>query len=306
MWIQKPGLINDRMVLLGTRQINMYLLKGDVHMLVGGGAPWIVPELTNQIKNWGIDMQQVRYLFVGHSHYDHAGAVPFLQKRYPHLEVLASRQAARYFDMPKAVSNAGKFSMAALRRRRVPDTVEGVPLNFDTIRLARVLGDDEQIEIGSDLVFRALETPGHSRCAMVLYAEEQKWLFPSDAMSIPINKGGDFACTASESFSDFVRSLKRLENLDVRLCAWEHFGLMTGKHAHQIVQRVLRSTLTYKETLKKQVEKTGDMEATADWAARRWLDQTAFDFIPFDVMLYICRQMVRNAVEEELPDGYLH
>lgn len=306
MWIQNPGIINEHMVLLGTPQTNIYLLKGDVHMLVGGGAPWVVPELMNQINNWNIDMQQVRYLFVGHSHYDHAGAVPFLQKRYPHLEVLASRQAARYFDMPKAVRNACKFSNVTLRRRGIANTVEGISLDFDTIRLARILGDDERIEIGSDLVFRTVETPGHSRCSMALYSDEQKWLFPSDAMSIPISNGMDFACTASESFSDFVRSLKRLENLDVRLCAWEHYGLMTGKHTHQIVQRVLRSTLTYKATLKKRVEKTGDMEATADWAARRWLDQTAFDFIPFDVMLYICRHMVRNAVEEELTDGYLN
>jgi glyoxylase-like metal-dependent hydrolase (beta-lactamase superfamily II) len=302
MWIQEPGIINDRMVLLGTPQNNIYLLKGDVHMFVGGGAPWMVPELMNQIKNWSIDMQQVRYLFIGHTHFDHAGAVPFLQKRYPHLEVLASREAARYFDIPKAVSNARKFGRTALSRMGIADTFEGISLDFDHIRLARVLDDDERIEIGSDLVLRAIETPGHSRCAMTLYAENQKWLFPTDAMSIPINNGWDFACTASESFSDYVRSLKRLENLDICLCAWEHYGLMTGRHAYQIVQRVLRSTLAYKESLKKKAEDSGDVEATAHWAARQWLDQTAFEFIPFDVMLYICRQMVRNAVEEEF-DG---
>ena len=300
MWIKTPGIINDRMVLLGTGQNNIYLLKGEVHMLVGGGAPWMVPELMDQIKDWDIDMQRIQYLFVGHSHFDHAGAVPFLQKRYPHLKILASQEAARFLAMPKAVKNARKFCKDALNRMGIPDTVEGISLDFDPIDHVQVLGDDERIDIGDGLVLRAFETPGHSRCTMALYAEEQKWLFPSDAMSIPIHEGWDFACMASESFVDYVRSLKRLEKLDVSLCAWEHFGLMTDKHAHQIVQRVMDSTLVYKETLKKKVEGSGDVEAVIDWAAHQWLDQTGFKFIPFNMMHYICKQMVRNAIEEEL------
>ena len=300
MWIQKPGIINDHMVMLGTRQNNIYLLKGDIHMLVGGGGPWMVQELMDQIKAWNIDMQRVQYLFVGHSHYDHAGAVPYLQKRYPHLEILASQEAARFLAMPKAVKNARKFCQDALSRMGVADTVEGIPLDFDTIEHVRVLGDGERVDIGKDLVLRAFETPGHSRCAMTLYAEEQKWLFPTDAMSIPIHEGWDFACTASESFVDYVRSLKRLENLEVDLCAWEHFGLMTGEHVQKIVQRVLRSTLAHKEDLKKQVEASGDVEAVVDEATRQWLEQTGFKFLPTNVMRYICQQMVRNAMEEDM------
>ena len=97
MWIREPGIINDRLVMLGTVQNNIYLLKGDVYAFVGGGGPWMVPELMDQIKAWNIDMQRVQYLIIGHSHFDHAGAVPFLQKRYPHLEILASQEAARFF-----------------------------------------------------------------------------------------------------------------------------------------------------------------------------------------------------------------
>jgi len=271
-------------------------------MLVGGGGPWMIRELMGQIKAWNIDIERVKYLFVGHSHFDHCGAVPFLQKRYPHLEILASQEAARFFTMPKAVQNARKFCQEALGRMGVPDTVEGISVDFDTIDPVRVLGDNERIDLGGGLELQAFETPGHSRCSMTLYAEEQKWLFPSDALSIPIYEGWDFACTASESFVDYMRSLKRLEKLEVSLCAWEHFGLMTDVHAYQIVQRVLRSTLAYKDSLKKQVDASGDVEAVVDQATRQWLHQTGFEFIPVDVMRHICRRMVRNAIEEELAD----
>lgn len=305
MWMKTPGIVNDHLVFLGTPQNNIYLLKGEVDMLIGGGGQWIVPDIMAQIQSAQIDMQRVQYLFVGHSHFDHCGAVPYLQKRYPHLQILASKEATRYFGMQKAVDNARKFGRKALLQMGVSIEFEGVSLDFDTIRVSRILKDGDTIDIGKKMVVQAFETPGHSRCSMALYAKAQRWLFPSDSMAIPTDNGWQFACTASESFCDYVKSLKRLDKLPVELCAWEHYGLMTGSHAQQIIQRVLQSTLAHKEILKDHVEQTNDVDATAGWAAREWLAQTGFKFIPFEVMQYICRQMVRNAVEEELAAGDL-
>jgi len=302
MWLQKPGIVNDHLVLLGTRENNIYLLKGDVDMLVGGGCQWIVRELMQQIQTWKIDMQRVKYLFVGHSHFDHCGAVPFLQRRYPHLQVLASRQAAKYFTMPKAVKNARIFGRQALQQMGASNDFEGISLDFDTIQVKRVLQDGDRVDLGQGMMAFFVETPGHSRCAMTLYLKKQKWLFPSDALSLPITDGRQFVCTASESFVDYINSLDRLDALEVELCAWEHFGLMTGDHVRRIIPRVKQSTLAYKQMLKTHVEQSGDVEATARWAARQWLAQTQFKFIPFDVMHHICRQMVQNAMKEKLTD----
>lgn len=302
MWMQTPGIVNDHLVFLGTRENNIYLLKGDVDMLVGGGSQWIVPDLMEQIQGWKIDMQRVKYLFVGHTHYDHCGAVPFLQKRYPHLQVLASRQAAKYFNMPKAVNNARTFGRQALQQMGVANEFEGTSLDFDAIRVNCVLHDGAPVDLGQGMLACVFETPGHSRCAMSLYLKEQKWLFPSDALSLPLDGGRQFACTASESFVDYMDSLNLIDSLEVELCAWEHYGLMTGEHVKGIVSRVKHATLAHKEMLKTHVEQSGDVEATAKWAAREWLAQTQFKFIPFDVMHHICRQMVQNAVKEKLTD----
>jgi glyoxylase-like metal-dependent hydrolase (beta-lactamase superfamily II) len=218
------------------------------------------------------------------------------------LQVLASRQAAKYFNMPKAVNNARTFGRQALKQMGASNEFEGISLDFDTIGVDRVLQDGDQVDLGQGMVALVFETPGHSRCALTLYLKEQRWLFPSDALSLPIDDGRRFACTASESFVDFMNSLDRMEALEVELCAWEHYGLITGEHVRRIVSRVKQSTLAYKEMLKTHVAQSGDVEATAEWAARQWLAQTQFKFIPFDVMHHICRQMVQNAGKEKLTD----
>ncbi|UCF93889.1 MAG: MBL fold metallo-hydrolase [Desulfobacterales bacterium] len=303
MWIQDLGEFDERLTLLGTRQNIIYLAQGDRHMLIGGGGAWIVPELEQQIRERQIDMDRVRYLLIGHSHYDHCGAVPYLQKRYPHIEVLASHGAVKLFGMEKAVNNMRAFSRQALEQMGRPLEFQGVSTEFDGVRVARALRDGDRIDLGGNLSFNVFETPGHSRCALTVYTPEQQWLFPTDSMAIPVGNGNEFICTASESYAVYLNSLLKLVDLDIQACAWEHYGIMTDEHARDIVRRIIFSTLEYKRALGEHVAQSGDAESTARWAARVWLEKTAFDFLPFDVMIHIVRKMVANAVEEQLDEA---
>ncbi len=300
MWIQAPGAVNDRLMLFGTPRNILYLVKGDRYMLIGGGVQWIVPELERQFREYQIDIDRIEYLLIGHTHYDHCGAVPYLQRRYPHLQVLASREAEKLYGMEKAIRNMRKFSHQVMQNMGLPLELDGVSLEFDKIHVDRTLTDGDRVDLGSGLSFGIIETPGHSRCSMALYAPQQKWLFPSDSMAVPVGKRDGFVSTASESFIVYLDSLKKLTALDIRLCAWEHFGVMTQEDVRDIVGRVIRYTLEYKRQLAEHAGQTGDVEETARWAARNFLDTTGFEFVPFDVSLYIQRVMVKNALEEQV------
>jgi glyoxylase-like metal-dependent hydrolase (beta-lactamase superfamily II) len=303
MWIEEVGEINEQLMLLGTRKTIMYLLKGDRYTLLGGGGQWIVPELERQFREFQIDMDRVQYLVVGHTHYDHCGAVPYLQKRYPHLQVLASQQALNLYSMEKAVRNMRTFSQQVMQELGLPMEFEGISLEFDGVRVARTLREGERLDLGGQLSFRVYETPGHSRCAITLYEPQKKWLFPTDSMALPVDAGNRFASTASESFIVYLDSLKKLAGLEVDLCAWEHFGVMTAGDAKDIVRRVMRFTLEYKRRLAAHVDQTGDIEETARRFAQDWLDITGFEFLPQPVMLHITRGMVQKALEEQVDEA---
>jgi 2-aminobenzoylacetyl-CoA thioesterase len=303
MWIHQVGAINDELVLLGSRKSVMYLVKGDPWMLIGGGGQWIVPELERQLREFQIDMNRVRYLVVGHTHYDHCGAVPYLQRRYPHLQVLASQQAASLYSMEKALRNMRNFSQQVMQELGLPMEHEGISLEFDEVRVARALKEGDRIDLGPQFSFEVIETPGHSRCAMTLYEPQRKWLFPSDSMGPPVNGPNEFLPTASESFVVYLDSLKKLADREVTLCAWEHFGVLTDEDAKDIVKRVMRSTIDYKNRLVDHYHQTTDIDKTAQWAAREWLDISGFEFLPFPIMTYITRQMVKNALEETVDAG---
>ncbi len=300
MWIQTPGAVNDRLMLLGTPKNIVYLVKGDRYMLVGGGGQWMVPELVRQFREYRIDMDRVKYLLIGHSHYDHCGIVPYMLTRYPHLQVLASTEAKRIFEMEKAQRNMRNFSRQVMQDLGLPMEFEGISLEFDKIPVSRPVSEFDRIDLGSGFGFQVIETPGHSRCSVTLYEPREKWLFPSDAMPVPVGKGDRFASTASESFIVYLDSLKKLAELDTRLCAWEHYGVMTDEDARDIVKRAMRFTIEYKRQVVEHVERNGGAEQTANWAARDFLDSTGFEFLPSHVMLHITRTVVKNALEEQV------
>jgi len=302
MWIKEPGEINERLLFLGNRQTCLYLIKGDCYMLIGGGGQWIVPELEKQIRDYRIDMDRVRYLFIGHTHYDHCGAVPYLQKRYPHIKILASQEAVKLFNMEKAVNNMQKFSHQAMENLGLSMIHDGISLEFDGISVSRGLTDGDRIELDDDLFFTVYETPGHSRCSMIAYTPNQKWLFPSDSLCMPTGDAEEFASTASESYVTFLESLKKIETLDVRLCAWEHFGVMTDEDARDIVKRCIRFTLDYRRKMLSLLEETKDPEAVAHWATKDTLNRTGFKFLPYDIMLHISRVRLKKAVEEKIDE----
>jgi len=302
MWIQDPGEINDRLMLLGTRKSTLYLVRGDRYMLIGGGGQWVVPELERQIREFQIDMDRVQYLLISHTHYDHCGAVPYLQKRYPHIKVLASQETSKLFAMEKAVRNMRTFSRQAMDNLGLPMEFQGISLDFDGVDLARELQEGDRVDLGDNLQFEVYETPGHSRCSITIYAPEQKWLFPSDSLCIPVGDGNEFISTAHESFAVFLNSLKKIENLEVHLCAWEHHGVMTDKDAQDIVKRVIRYTLEYKRKILELLDEYGDQEKVAHWAARDFQDRSQFDFIPYDIGLHISRGVVTNAIKEQIEE----
>ncbi len=301
MWIRNWGPVNERLDLLGTEKSCVYLLKGDRYALLGGGGQWIVPVLEQQLRSLSVDMERISHLVISHAHFDHCAAVPYLQKRYPHIEVVATPGAAQLLGHEKAVRNMRLFSREATARIGMPMEFEGRSLEFDGIALRRTWGDGDDLNLGAGVRLVTFETPGHSRCSMIAFEPDARWLFPGDSLPPPSQDGQSLLATASESFVAYIASLKKLEKLETELCGWEHHGVRTGEDARGIVRKAIEFTVEYKEWVVATLREAGDPELAARVVADRWLAQAGFPFLSDAIMLHIARGIVKNAREEVLP-----
>jgi len=85
-------------------------------MLISGSMSYIVPDLLQQFKVFGIHEEKITKLLILHSHFDHVGIVPFFKRRQPELVVYASKRAWEILQMEKAVKTINEFSRNVAKR----------------------------------------------------------------------------------------------------------------------------------------------------------------------------------------------
>jgi glyoxylase-like metal-dependent hydrolase (beta-lactamase superfamily II) len=295
MWIGEPGKVTDRIYFLGTREICLYLLKGKEAMIIGGGMSYIAPFLERQFSQMDFDTRNIKYIVVPHSHFDHCGAVPYLKRKFPQVQILASAYSQEVFSKEKvvnAIANANKEAIDALGLR---DEHEKLNLEFDGIRVDRVVAENDIIDLGDGIEAHFIETPGHTKCSIAVYVPTLKALFPSDAAPVPMPDGSGLTGPSPQyDFPLYVESLKKLSSYDVEICAFEHHGVLFGAQARNILEEGLGQTEKFKNYVIEQYQEIGDLDKVAQKLAFEIQERNELPFLSMELQVTIIKAVIRK------------
>ena len=145
---QPPFRVHGDTYYVGTKGLAAILVVSDGgSVLFDGALPQSAPAIARNIEALGFRVEDVRWIFNSHAHYDHAGGIAALQ-RASGAQVGASARGAealRAGDLPKDDAQyAGDASQA-----------------FPPVRTVRTVADGETIRVGT-LAITAHWTPGHA------------------------------------------------------------------------------------------------------------------------------------------------
>jgi len=295
MIIQEPGFITPQVLFLGSRNICMYLVMGEQHAIVGGGVAWEVSRLESQMDHFRVDRGKIRYLVVSHAHHDHCGAVPYIMKKYPHIQIVASAYAAHIMNKPQAIELMRSVNRQTLNELKRPHSVDDISLDFQQIPVTHPVGDGDHLDLGG-LTLRFFQTPGHSRCSLAVYIPELGMFFPADSVPFPDEERQELTVSANHDYDDYLTSLEKLEPLAIRMVAYEHGGVLTGKDAGSIIPRSLEATRKQRERIRNRFEELQDLGLLIDEIAGKYHALPLFQPVPFDTLRAIIGRMVRSAL----------
>ncbi len=296
MRIEKPGVIADQILFLGSPSICMYLVMGEQYALIGGGVPWEVPRIEAQLDQYHVDRNRIRYIVISHAHHDHCGAVPYLISKYPHIKTVASEYCAYILNKSKPVSLIKEVIRKTLDSLNRPHWFNGIPLDFRPVPVAMRMGDGNLLDLGGGLSLRFYNTPGHSRCSLSVYIPEIEALFPGDALPFPEKGKQELTVTANHDYDDYIRSLEKLEPLPIRLVCYEHGGVLRGNDVEKIIPRSLAATHQQRERIRKRYEELKDIDRLVDEMTEKYRSVKLFQMVPSDIMRAIVKKMVRTAL----------
>jgi glyoxylase-like metal-dependent hydrolase (beta-lactamase superfamily II) len=267
-------------------------------MIIGGGMSWIAPSLEAQFSSIDFEPQKLKYLVISHSHFDHCGAVPYLKRKFPHIQILASAYSDKIFNKEKAVNSIAANNKYMIDKLGLQSEYEQLNLKFDGIHVDRVVAEKDIIDLGDDIEVHFLEVPGHTRCSIAVYVPKLKALFPSDAATLPTDDTKAlFFFGPQYNFGMYKQSMARLTNLEVEILASEHYGAVTGDRSRQTLQEGLRQTERFEDCIIDLYKQTGNFDETVQKAAAQILPSNELDFMDRELQLTVLRTATRRILE---------
>jgi len=296
MRIDQPGWVTDRILLLGRKESCVYLLKGnDEYVLLGGGMVHIVPDLLNQMNEFGISEDKIKKIFILHSHFDHCGIVPFFKKRWPWATVTASEKAKSLLSTPKVIESIAYLNNKLIGKYGRGKEAEELGLTFEGIAVEETAKEGDVIACG-DRSINILEVPGHSTCSIAAYVPEEKALFASDAGGIP--KGDKIFTAANSNFDLYQQNLQRMAELEIEVYFAEHQGAMTGKDAREYLSKSMISAAETRQLIENSYKNTRDEKKSTEEMTDLLLKKYSVDFIPRDIFKIVVGQMVHYIAKQ--------
>lgn len=237
--------------------------------------------------------RKLDFVFLTHSHYDHALGSAYALKYWPDAKVVAGEYAAKIFAKPtaKAVMREldGKFARAC-GVSEYEDLVDDLKVDIPVC-------DGDIIKAG-DMEFVAVELPGHTKCSVGYYCAKEKLLLCCE--TIGVFNGKDNVLPAYlVGYNMALESIDKAQKLDLEQILVPHYGLLEGDMAKLYMNKARQSAQTFAQSIKEKLENN----LSKDKIVQEFLDQVYHGYVkeiyPIDAIMLNTNIMI-NLLEKEL------
>lgn len=167
--------------------------------------------------------RKLDYIFLTHSHYDHALGSVYALKYWPDAKVVAGEYAAKIFAKDSAKSLMrdldGKFAVKC--------GVEEYEDLIDDLKVDIPCSDGDVIKAG-DMEFTVVNLPGHTKCSVGYYNPKEKLLLGCESIGV-YDGGEEVVPSYLVGVQMAIDSIEKVQKLDIEKVLVPHYGLLVGE-----------------------------------------------------------------------------
>jgi glyoxylase-like metal-dependent hydrolase (beta-lactamase superfamily II) len=257
--VEQIGDIAAGVYMLGHRAVPIYLVDGERPALFDAGMTALGPHYGEQLRQV-LDGRQPAWCFLTHSHWDHCGAVAHLKSQFPEMKVVCSRKAADVFARPHAIAMITDLNRSTTEM--VTDWgIEAQANPFEPFSVDVIAGDGDCFDVSPDLSVHVMETPGHTWDFLSYFIPQRKLLMASEAVGTP-DQTGTIINDCLADYDAYLRSMQRLDALDVEILLLGHVCSLTGEDARRHTAACIGQLRRFKATVERLLmEEEGNLDA---------------------------------------------
>ena len=291
-----PVAITPNFHRLGTPAFPAFLSKGKIGMIIEGGTGPTSRLIVQQIKSLGVEMEEIEYVLLTHTHADHIGALPHLKRQWPHLKIVASGPGANILNTQEFHNEFLLVDLGLAQLMRAKSEIDDIPPTHENYRFEvdlQVKGGDA-LDLGDRVIWEIIDTPGHSPCHISAYEPSEKTLVVGDATGFYVPEKDIFWPNYFFSLKNYVESIQKLAAFPAERAVLSHNAVIEDD-VHAYFKKAITATRHYHENILKQLNRGNSAESIALEGAQ--FVSTLTDIQPFKVIYDLCKQMINRSLE---------
>ncbi|MGI5895287.1 MAG: MBL fold metallo-hydrolase [Candidatus Merdivicinus sp.] len=209
--------------------------------------------------------RELDYIFLTHSHYDHALGSAYVLQYYPNAKVAAGKYAADIFQRDGAKKVMKELDSKFAHTCGMDD----YEFLGDHLKVDIPCEDGDSIEAG-DLQFEVINLPGHTKCSVGFYCKDQQLLLSTETLGV--YDGEKTIMPAYLVGYDLtMKSIERVLDLPIKKLLAPHYGILNEKQAEFFLQHMKSASENAAQEIV-EWKKSGktDEEIIQFWKDRYW------------------------------------
>ncbi|MBQ4575129.1 MAG: MBL fold metallo-hydrolase [Clostridia bacterium] len=260
--------------------------KGDSAFLIDDGKTAILYDSGFAFTGFGVaeniksilGERKLDYIFLTHSHYDHALGAAYVLKYWPNAKVAAGEYAAKIFAKPTAKAVMRDLDKKFAIRCGVADYEDLI----DDLRVDVPVADGDLIKAG-DMEFTVLNLPGHTKCSVGFYCPAEKLLLSCETLGV-YNGSDDVVPSYLVGYQMAIDAIDRVAALDIERILIPHFGIIEGEAARFYLKKARESAVTTADAILAMLKQGSEREAIVAWFKERFYHGYVVEIYPIDAM----------------------
>ena len=226
---------------------------GFTSILYDSGFAFTGEALAQKVKR-ALGNRTLDYIFLTHSHYDHALGAAYVKKLYPSARIVAGEHATEIFAKPTA-----KALMRDLDRKfALSCGVSEYEDLTDNLCVDIPVADGDTVKAGN-LTFTAITFPGHTRCSVGYYCHEKKLLLGSETTGVYVGDGVVMPLFLI-GYEPTLESIAKMKTLDIDYVLSPHYGILDAQETKLYLESAEHTTLEVVNTIKHILKNGGNKE----------------------------------------------
>ena len=275
---------------------DMRVHPGDSGFLIDDGKTAILLDtgygftgfaMAEKIKEY-LGERKLDYIFLTHSHYDHALGSAYILEYYPLAVVVAGRYAASIFNRAGALRKMDELDRSIAQKCGVGE----YPFLGDKLRVDIEVDDGDIVRAG-DFTFRVIDLPGHTKCSIGFYSEEDAFLIGTETLGI--YDGGEVILPSFLiSFEATLASIDRALALKIDKLLIPHLGTLDTARTRFYLDNIRSSAIESAELYASSLRQGKSVEETATEYIKKYRTGYVEKIYPPDAMMLNTTLMIHR------------